>query len=90
MLQRPRATGALMITLILGAALAAQEHQHAGAAEKVGTVSFETSCSAAAQPQFNRAVALLHSFEFGRAIECVRRGARERIRRARWRSGASR
>ena len=38
-------------------------------AEKLGTVSFETSCSAAAQPQFNRAVALLHSFEFGRAIE---------------------
>ena len=25
---------------------------------------FETSCSAAARPEFNRAVALLHSFEF--------------------------
>ena len=36
---------------------------------KLGTVHFETSCSAAAQPIFNRAVALLHSFEFGSAIE---------------------
>jgi hypothetical protein len=46
-----------------------QEHQHATGAEKVGTVSFKAACSAAAQPQFNRAVALLHSFEFGRAID---------------------
>ena len=30
---------------------------------------FATSCTAAAQPQFNRAVALLHSFEFGDAID---------------------
>lgn len=35
---------------------------------KVGTVNFETSCSPAAQPLFNRAVALLHSFEFREAI----------------------
>src|SRR6185503_9079970 len=35
---------------------------------KVGTVKFETSCSPAAQPLFNRAVALLHSFEFKQAI----------------------
>src|SRR6185369_8805661 len=37
--------------------------------KKLCTVHFETSCSAAAQPIFNRAVALLHSFEFGSAIE---------------------
>jgi hypothetical protein len=36
---------------------------------KIGTVSFLTSCNTAAQPQFNRAVALLHSFEFRSAIE---------------------
>ena len=89
MLQRPRATGALMITLILGAALAAQEHQHAGAAEKVGTVSFETSCSAAARSQFNLAVALLHSFEFGRAIDSFAAVSRTDPACA-WRSGASR
>jgi hypothetical protein len=35
---------------------------------KLGTVHFETSCSPSAQPIFNRAVALLHSFEFGQAI----------------------
>src|SRR5690242_4115023 len=47
----------------------AQDHTHPLTAEKLGSVNFATSCSAAAQPQFNRAVALLHSFEFGQAIE---------------------
>lgn len=48
----------------------AQEHEHAATqGEKLGTVQFSTSCSEAAQPSFNRAVALLHSFEFGPAIE---------------------
>jgi tetratricopeptide (TPR) repeat protein len=48
----------------------AQEHQHAGQpAGNLGTVVFPTSCSAAAQPEFNRAVALLHSFWFPAAIE---------------------
>jgi len=37
--------------------------------QKLGTVHFATSCNASAQPIFNRAVALLHSFEFRRAIE---------------------
>ena len=37
--------------------------------QKLGTVSFATSCTAAAQPVFNRAVSLLHSFEFRYAIE---------------------
>ena len=32
-------------------------------------MNFQTSCSAAAQPTFNRAVALLHSFEFSRAVD---------------------
>jgi hypothetical protein len=36
--------------------------------EKLGTVSFATSCSATAQTEFTRAAALLHSFEFGPAI----------------------
>lgn len=53
----------------------AQEHEHHGTAglppnggEQLGRVSFETSCSAAAAPRFDRAMALLHSFEFGAAI----------------------
>src|SRR3954470_9919531 len=61
-------------TAVFGLALAlppanAQQHEHEPMSDKIGTVSFSTSCSAAAQPEFNRAVALLHSFEFGRAID---------------------
>jgi hypothetical protein len=37
-------------------------------AEELGDVQFATSCNAAAQKEFNRAVALLHSFQFSRAI----------------------
>ena len=60
----------LVVLLLLATPLAAQEHEHGtAAAEKLGTVHFETSCSAAAQPVFDRAVALLHSFEFSRAVE---------------------
>jgi hypothetical protein len=62
---------ALVVALIGARALAVQDHQH-GADDKVGTVVFQTSCSAAAQPVFNRAVALLHSFEFARAIDGFR------------------
>jgi hypothetical protein len=55
--------------LTLGASgSTAQEHQH-GSGEKLGTVHFATSCNAAAQKEFNQAVALLHSFQFSRAIE---------------------
>jgi hypothetical protein len=46
----------------------AQEHQH-GNGEKLGAVDFATSCNEVAQKKFNRAVALLHSFQFSRAIE---------------------
>ncbi|WP_433968165.1 hypothetical protein [Tunturiibacter gelidiferens] len=45
---------------------------HHGAPEKLGTVSFSTSCSTVTQPQFNRAVALMHSFQFASAIEAFR------------------
>ncbi len=37
--------------------------------QKLGTVHFQNSCNAAAQPSFNRGVTLLHSFEFRQAIE---------------------
>jgi len=46
----------------------AQAHDHASP-ENLGKVNFSTSCSSAVQPQFNRAVALMHSFQFARAIE---------------------
>lgn len=37
--------------------------------ETLGSVNFSTSCSGAVQPQFNRAVALMHSFQFRNAFE---------------------
>jgi hypothetical protein len=55
--------------LILSASRStAQEHQH-GTGEKLGAVHFATSCNEVAQKDMNRAVALLHSFQFNRAIE---------------------
>ena len=58
------------LTVLLAGPLLARQHQHGAAPdEKLGHVSFSTSCSAGAQPLFNRAVALLHSFEFAHAIE---------------------
>lgn len=53
--------------LLAATACVAQEHTHA-TGEKLGTVHFATSCNQAAQQQFDRAVALLHSFEFSSAI----------------------
>jgi tetratricopeptide (TPR) repeat protein len=49
----------------------AQHEEHAAGqpAEKLGTVSFTNSCSASLSADFNRAVALLHSFEFRPAID---------------------
>lgn len=41
-------------------------HQHA-APETLGTVDFRTSCKSTVQSDFNRTVALLHSFQFGPA-----------------------
>jgi hypothetical protein len=59
----------LSATLLVAPVVAAQHQHEHGGAEKLGTVRFETSCSGAAQPAFQRAMALLHSFEFGPAIE---------------------
>jgi len=60
------AASAILLSTI--AAVAAYPQQHAHPQEKLGTVHFATSCNPAVTPQFNRAVALLHSFEFGAAI----------------------
>ena len=63
-------TGTAALFLIVSAAAGAQataRHDHA-AQEKLGTVRFDTSCNPQVAPAFNRAVALLHSFEFGASI----------------------
>src|SRR5712664_3752900 len=64
---RVKLIAAILLTLGASSSMA-QEHQH-GNSEKLGTVHFATSCNAAAQKEFDRAVTLLHSFQFSRAIE---------------------
>jgi len=63
-----RVFGAWILIMVAGSSIA-QQHQHAAVGEKLGQVHLTTSCNAAAQQQFDRAVALLHSFQFSHAIE---------------------
>jgi hypothetical protein len=66
---RVSATAAVAFLTLPAFAAYSQEHAHApGAVEQLGTVHFATSCSPKVAPQFDRAVALLHSFEFGASI----------------------
>ena len=58
--------GAAFLTL---PAVTANSQQHAHPAEKLGIVHFPTSCSPKVAARFDRAVALLHSFEFGASIK---------------------
>jgi hypothetical protein len=58
----------LGIALVVPAAALAQHEPHGGG-EKLGTVNFATSCRAETGADFNRAVALLHSFEYRPAME---------------------
>jgi hypothetical protein len=53
-----------LIAFSSASVLAHDEDEGGRAPEKLGTVHFETSCSAAAQPLVERGVALLHSFWF--------------------------
>jgi hypothetical protein len=57
--------------------LFAQEHHHELSAEEVGSVQFPTSCSKAVQPGFNRAVALLHSFQYEQARQAFEQVAQQ-------------
>jgi len=59
----------LLLGSLAGVGVVAEEgHQHpAGDPEKLGTVSFPTSCAPAAQKQFQRGVAMLHSFWYEEA-----------------------
>jgi hypothetical protein len=56
----------LACVVFLSASCTAQEHEHR--CDRLGTVHFASSCNAAAQAELDRAVALLHSFEFMRAV----------------------
>ena len=59
-----RSTAFVSFALIVGAATPVWAQS-----EKLGTVDFKTSCSPAAHAQFNRAVALLHSFALDGAVK---------------------
>ena len=59
----------LILACLLPASLAAQEMHNHPAPEKLGTVSFATSCKPGTEQEFNRAVALLHSFAYKIAEE---------------------
>ena len=62
---------ALTVAVALTSAAAAAQHQHPAGhvGDALGTVKFATSCTEPAQPAFLRGMALLHSFEFGPAID---------------------
>jgi hypothetical protein len=64
----------LFFSSILPYVTVAQSHHHHGeeavspeALAKVGTVSFPISCTASVQPQFERGVAMMHSFWYEEA-----------------------
>jgi hypothetical protein len=56
------------VVLILLASVSGAGGQAPGGGERLGAVHFATSCNEAAQKEFDHAVALLHSFQFSRAI----------------------
>jgi tetratricopeptide (TPR) repeat protein len=57
-----------ILLVLVASRILAREHQQV-TREKLGAVHFITSCNGAAQNDVNRAVALLHSFQFSRAID---------------------
>ena len=62
------ASTAILCVLLTAAIPAAAQHEHAaGKPEELGKVDFQTSCEPAVQPQFNSAVAMLHSFWYRKA-----------------------
>src|SRR6516225_1881139 len=56
------------VVTIISLAVFDQPHPNAHL-ERVGTVHFETSCAPSVAPKFDRALAMLHSFEFSAAID---------------------
>jgi tetratricopeptide (TPR) repeat protein len=60
------------LLLLFSRFAAPQETHDHGAPEKLGTVNFSTSCKSEVQAEFNRAVALLHSFAYSTAKNAFR------------------
>jgi hypothetical protein len=53
--------------LLIAVSASCQESHDHGVPERLGSVSFPVSCAPAVQPEFNRGVALLHSFAYSAA-----------------------
>jgi tetratricopeptide (TPR) repeat protein len=60
-------TAAITVAIVIAGSAALATAQDGSASEKLGTVHFETSCAANTTAAFDRAMALLHSFEFPEA-----------------------
>ncbi len=65
---------AAIFLLIVPLSWAQEEHTHHAPAQ-LGKVSFEVSCLTSVQDEFNKGVALLHSFDYGAARETFRKAA---------------
>ncbi len=57
------------LSLLLGTTWADEGHHHALSEQEVGSLQFSTSCSPRVTVEFNRAVALLHSFQYEKTRE---------------------
>jgi tetratricopeptide (TPR) repeat protein len=64
-----------MLTAALLLAAQMEMHDHAHHDERLGTVSFASSCSATVQPMITRGVALLHSFWYEESEKTFRAAA---------------
>jgi len=61
--------GLLIASLVLVGPVSADNEPRTGAPEQLGRVLFKTSCSADAQKQFERALAMQHSFFFPETVK---------------------
>lgn len=66
---RPVVSPFLVAVLLVAPSNAAEGQVHQHGDERLGTVDFPISCSARAQAEFNRAVALLHHMTYPQALE---------------------
>jgi hypothetical protein len=74
-----RSLSGLLVGLfvLVSVAWADEGHHHALTEQEVGSVQFETSCSHDTGASFNRAVALLHSFQYEQARQAFSQIAKE-------------
>jgi len=67
----------LSLPFLFAFSLSAQEAHNHAPPEKLGTVSFPISCESTVQQEFNRGVALLHSFAYKAAGDAFRSVAKQ-------------